>query len=77
VRDPLLAPLLAERLRKEAGGRQRIDTTLDAQAQQTVELLLTSRLGQLPPRVSMAALVVDNATLEVRAYAGSADFTDA
>jgi membrane carboxypeptidase/penicillin-binding protein PbpC len=25
----------------------------------------------------MAALVVDNATLEVRAYAGSADFSDA
>lgn len=76
VRDPLLAPLLAERLRKEAGGRQRIDTTLDAQAQQTVELLLTHRLGALPPRVSMAALVVDNETLEVRAYAGSADFAD-
>lgn len=76
VRDPLLAPLLAERLRKEAAGRQRIDTTLDAQAQQTVELLLTHRLGALPPRVSMAALVVDNETLEVRAYAGSADFAD-
>lgn len=76
VRDPLLAPLLAERLRKEAAGRQRIDTTIDAQAQQTVELLLTHRLGALPPRVSMAALVVDNETLEVRAYAGSADFAD-
>lgn len=77
ARDPLLAPLLAERLRKEARGRQRIDTTIDAQVQQTVELLLTSRLAALPPRVSMAALVVDNATLEVRAYAGSADFSDA
>lgn len=76
ARDPLLAPLLAERLRKEARGRQRIDTTIDAQTQQTVELLLTSRLAALPPRVSMAALVVDNATLEVRAYAGSADFGD-
>lgn len=76
LRDPLLAPLLAERLRKEAQGRQRIDTTLDAQVQQNVELLLASRLNALPPRVSMAALVVDNATLEVRAYAGSVDFTD-
>lgn len=76
LRDPLLAPLLAERLRKEAQGRQRIDTTLDAQVQQSVELLLASRLNVLPPRVSMAALVVDNATLEVRAYAGSVDFTD-
>jgi len=77
LRDPLLAPLLAERLRKEARGRQRIDTTIDAQTQQTVELLLTSRLPALPSRVSMAALVVDNETLEVRAYAGSADFGDA
>ncbi|MDP2964142.1 MAG: penicillin-binding protein 1C, partial [Sulfurimicrobium sp.] len=76
LRDPLLAPLLAERLRKEAHGRQRIDTTLDAQVQQSVELLLASRLNALPPRVSVAALVVDNATLEVRAYAGSVDFTD-
>lgn len=76
LRDPLLAPLLAERLRREAGGRQRIDTTIDAQAQQTVELLLANRLAALPPRVSMAALVVDNETLEVRAYAGSAEFGD-
>lgn len=76
LRDPLLAPLLAERLRKEAQGRQRIDTTLDAQIQQNVEGLLASRLNALPPRVSMAALVVNNATLEVRAYAGSVDFSD-
>jgi penicillin-binding protein 1C len=76
LREPLLAPLLAERLKKAAAGRPRIDTTLDPQAQQTVELLLADRLGVLPARVSMAALVVDNATLEVRAYAGSADFTD-
>jgi penicillin-binding protein 1C len=77
VRDPLLAPLLAERLRKQAGGVQRIDTTIDAGMQESVELLLAHRLGILPPRVSMAALVVDNATLEVRAYVGSADFADA
>lgn len=76
LREPLLAPLLAERLRRVAGGRTRIDTTLDAQAQSTVELLLADRVGGLPPRVSMAALVMDNATLEVRAYAGSADFGD-
>lgn len=77
LREPLLAPLLAERLKKTAAGRARVGTTLDAQAQQTVELLLADRLGGLPARVSMAALVVDNASLEVRAYAGSADFSDA
>ena len=76
VRDPMLAPLLAERLRKTAAGRQRIDTTIDAQAQSTVELLLTDRVGGLPPHVSLAALVIDNRTLEVLAYAGSADFGD-
>jgi len=76
LRDPLLAPLLAQRLRQQASGRSRIDTTIDASMQQTVELLLTHRLGGLAPRVSMAALVVDNQTLEVRAYAGSADFSD-
>ncbi|MDR2031543.1 MAG: penicillin-binding protein 1C [Azoarcus sp.] len=76
VKDPLLAPLLAERLKKQAAGRERIDSTIDAHIQQTVELLLSDRLHALPPRVSMAALVVDNASLEVRAYAGSADFGD-
>lgn len=76
LKEPLLAPLLAERLKKSAAGRIRIDTTIDAQSQQTVELLLADRSAALPPRVSLAALVVDNATLEVRAYAGSADFSD-
>jgi penicillin-binding protein 1C len=75
-KEPLLAPLLAERLRKQAGGRIRVDSTIDAQIQQTVELLLADRIAALPSRVSMAALVVDNASLEVRAYAGSADFGD-
>ena len=76
VREPLLAPLFAERLRRLRPRETRIDTTLDANVQNTVEQLLASRLAVLPPHVSMAALVVDNATLEVRAYAGSADFSD-
>jgi penicillin-binding protein 1C len=41
-----------------------------------VEQLVAARLAVLPPRVSVAALVVDNISLEVRAYAGSADFAD-
>ena len=76
IKEPLLAPLLAERLKKEANGRVRIDSTIDAHIQQTVEFLLSDRISLLPPRVSMAALVVDNASLEARAYAGSADFGD-
>ncbi len=77
VREPLLAPLFAQRLRSLHPHQARIDTTLDAAAQTSVEQLLAARLALVPARVSLAALVVDNATLEVRAYAGSADFADA
>ena len=73
-REPMLAPLLAERLRQSAEGRTRIDTTIDAAVQATLEPLLADRARSLPPRVSMAALVMDNTTLEVLAYLGSADF---
>lgn len=76
IREPLLAPLFAERMRRARPQTRRIDTTLDAAAQNSVEQLLGSRLAILPPRVSMAALVIDNETLAIRAYAGSADFAD-
>lgn len=76
-----LAPLAAERLRSRArkagaAGLTRVASTLDRELQATVERLLADRATVLPPRVSIAALVVDAATLEVRAYAGSADFAD-
>ncbi len=76
IREPLLAPLFAERLRRLRPRVARLESTLDAGLQQTVEQLLATRLAVLPARVSIAALVVDNQRLEVRAYAGSADFTD-
>jgi len=76
LREPLLAPLLAQRLRPLMKNRTRIDTTIDANIQTMVELLLADRARALPPKVSLAALVIDNNTLEVLAYAGSADFTD-
>ena len=76
-----LAPLAAERLRSRArkagaAGLTRVASTLDRELQTTVERLLADRASVLPPRVSIAALVLDAATLEVRAYAGSADFSD-
>ena len=76
LREPLFAPLFADRVRKLHPRLARIETTLDTATQYSVEQLIAARLGALPPRVSLAALVVDNATLEVRAYAGSADFAD-
>jgi penicillin-binding protein 1C len=77
-----LAPLAAERLRgqvrrSERRGLTRVASTLDRELQSTVERLLADRASVLPPKVSIAALVMDVDTLEVRAYAGSADFTDA
>jgi penicillin-binding protein 1C len=76
LREPQLAPLFAERVRKLYPRARRVDTTLDIGTQAIVEQIVQARLALLPPRVSMATLVVDNATLEVRAYAGSADFAD-
>ncbi len=76
LRDPLLAPLLAQRLKQGANGKTRIDTTIDVHAQSTVEALLGDRARMLPPRVSLATMVIDNANGDVLAYAGSADFSD-
>jgi len=76
-----LAPLAAERLRKEARGSPSdttgvVHSTLDAALQMRLEQVLLDRLNQLPPAVSVATLVVENDSLAVRGYAGSADFSD-
>lgn len=80
LRGRWLAPLAAERLRREAplAERQagRVRSLLDAELQAGLERLLLDRAGSLPAKVSIAALVMDNDTLAVRAYAGSADFAD-
>lgn len=80
-----LAPLAAERLRQQAQDRaaatgrpapERVQSTLDAGLQTRLEQVLLDRLPTLPDAVSVAALLVDNDSLAVRAYAGSADFSD-
>ena len=83
LRAQWLAPLAADRLRREANAASRqgsglrtIQSTLDWRWQNTIERLLLDRVDGLPPKVSLAVLVMDNDTLEVRAYAGSADFSD-
>jgi penicillin-binding protein 1C len=57
------------------GGRV-VHTLIDAGVQATLERMLQDRLATLPPQASIAALVVDNRTLSVLGYAGSADFSD-
>ena len=81
-----LAPLAAERLRRErreslmprepGASAAVIRSTLDAGLQLRLEQVLLDRLAGLPDAVSVAALVVENSTLAVRGYAGSADFSD-
>ena len=81
-----LAPLAAERLHQAArrtprhaaaGAGTVVRSTIDRDMQATLERMLADRVGQLPRFVSMAALVMDSRTLEILAYAGSADFSDA
>ena len=80
LRARWLAPLAAERLRAQASPAERsagrVQSTLEPELQAGVERLLTDRVTGLPAKVSMAALVMDNDSLAVQAYAGSADFGD-
>ena len=78
LRANWLAPLAAERLRQQRkpDGPALLHSTLDAGLQARLEQVLLDRLTSLPERVSIAALVVENQNLQIRGYAGSADFSD-
>ncbi|QII87663.1 penicillin-binding protein 1C [Bordetella hinzii] len=77
LRARWLAPLAAQRLLAgQPRGQTVVASTLDADMQATVERMLLDRVDNLPPKVSMAVLVMDNDSLEIKAYAGSADFSD-
>ena len=76
LQQPMLAALLAERLREKSPRQQRIATTIDADLQRALEARVTSYFSNLPERTSAALLVVDNTTLEARAYVGSVAFGD-
>ena len=70
---PQAAPLLARRL-TQGSDHAVIQTTLDADLQRELEVLLEQDIRRFPPRHSAAILVLDNQTHEVRAYLGSAQF---
>lgn len=72
-----LAPLAAERVKSEKKAQQVVQTTIDANLQARIESLLQDRVRSLPPKASIAALVMENDTMYVRAYVGSADMHDA
>ncbi|MEO5629882.1 MAG: penicillin-binding protein 1C [Thermomonas sp.] len=76
LRPPMSAALLAQRLHAAQPKRGRIVSTVDAPLQRALEERVTSYFSNLPPRTSAALLVVDNASLEARAYVGSVAFGD-
>lgn len=76
LQPPRFAPLLAQRLRFANPRAGRIVSTIDPQLQRTLEDRVAAYFSTLPERTSAALLVVDNASLEARAYVGSVTFGD-
>jgi penicillin-binding protein 1C len=75
-RPKQLAPLLSRRLLAYSTGQQAVESTIDSDLQQNLQALVASYINRLPERSSAAILVVDNETLAVKAYIGSADFAN-
>ncbi|WP_437613526.1 peptidoglycan glycosyltransferase PbpC [Erwinia sp. V71] len=73
---PELAPLLSRRL-ITLSSEQKVTSTINASLQRQLEALALGWKNQLPPRTSLALLVVDHTTMKVRGYLGSVDLNDA
>lgn len=76
LRPPMLAALLAERLRRAHPEVRRLHSTLDATLQRAMETQLSQYMQRLPEKTSAAVLVVDHRTLETLVYIGSALYGD-
>ena len=76
----VLAPHVVARLREQWRGAAAVDTTIDAGLQRAVEDIVRDEVGQGPHRARglehAAVIVLDNASGEVLAWVGSADFFD-
>lgn len=72
---PQLAPLFSRMMiQRETGNK--ITTTLDATLQRRLEEIALNWKSRLPPRSSLAVIVVDHRSMEVRAWLGSVDLND-
>ncbi len=77
-RLPFLAPhATADLAARAPKSLLRIESTIDARLQETMEALARGELAGLVPEANIAILVADHATGAVRAYVGSAAFFDA
>lgn len=72
---PQMAPLLARRLTSH-NHRAVVGTTIDANLQRQLEELASGWKNQLPAKTSVGVIVIESATMEVKAYLGSVDFND-
>jgi penicillin-binding protein 1C len=70
---PQLAPLFPRAL---ASSDEKVVTTLDAGLQRQLEDLALNWKSRLPPRSSLAMVVVDHTDMKVRGWVGSADIND-
>jgi penicillin-binding protein 1C len=74
---PFHAPHLARELRDQQPTALLHHSTIDPLLQCRVEALLKREVSGLEPEASLAAIVVDNRDLRVRAYVGNADSASA
>ena len=74
--SPMMAPILARRLKHKAQQGKPLKTTIDASLQANLESLVKDYSQQLSKKSSAAVLVVNHHTMEVKAYVASADFHD-
>ncbi|WP_174507703.1 peptidoglycan glycosyltransferase PbpC [Klebsiella oxytoca] len=72
---PQLAPLFSRRM-LASSREEKVVTTLDAGLQRQLEDLALNWKSRLPPRSSLAMVVVDHTNMRVRGWVGSADITD-
>lgn len=74
---PNLAPHAAEQVVAEAPGERSHRLGIDARWQASLEQLARERVATLGPQLSIAILVADNETGEIRASVGGVDYFDA
>lgn len=74
---PMHAPHAAESALREQGGVRIHRLSLDFRMQTALEALAKERAETFGPKLSLAMLVIDNATGEVRAHVGGPDYFDA
>ena len=73
---PMIAPILARRLKNSNPEQKIIHSTIDANLQINLQALVKDYSRRLSSKSSAAVLVVNHHTMAVKAYIASADFND-